>query len=67
MIFISIHFVIICDVLIWRTYEMHPALSFKSGCDIETHNLWRSKNPQEHIPFDVLVSLMGRLNLYVCD
>jgi hypothetical protein len=33
--FISIHFVIICDVLLWRTYETHPALSLKSGCDIE--------------------------------
>jgi hypothetical protein len=31
--FISIHFVIICYVLIWRTYETHPALSLKSGCD----------------------------------
>jgi hypothetical protein len=31
--FISIHFVIICDVLLWRTYEMYPALSLKSGCD----------------------------------
>jgi hypothetical protein len=31
--FISIHFVIICDVLLWRTYETHPALSLKSGCD----------------------------------
>jgi hypothetical protein len=33
MTFISIHFVIICDVLSWRTYETHPTLSFKSGCD----------------------------------
>jgi hypothetical protein len=33
MTFISIHFVIICDDLPWRTYETHPALSFKSGCD----------------------------------
>jgi hypothetical protein len=32
--FISIHFVIICDVLLWRTYETHPALSLNSGCDI---------------------------------
>jgi hypothetical protein len=32
--FISIHFVIICDVLLQRTYEMHPALSLKSGCDM---------------------------------
>jgi hypothetical protein len=32
--FISIHFVIICYVLLWRTYETHPALSYKSGCDI---------------------------------
>jgi hypothetical protein len=33
MTFISIHSVIICEVLSWRTYEMHPALSFKFGCD----------------------------------
>jgi hypothetical protein len=31
--FISIHFVIIRDVLFWRTYETHPTLSLKSGCD----------------------------------
>ena len=31
--FISIHFVIICVVLLWRTYETHPALSLKSECD----------------------------------
>jgi hypothetical protein len=31
--FISIHFVIICDVLLWCTYETHPALSLKSRCD----------------------------------
>jgi hypothetical protein len=31
--FISIHFIIICDVLLWRTYEMHPTLSLKSWCD----------------------------------
>jgi hypothetical protein len=31
--FISIHFVIICDVLLWRTYETHPTLSLKPGCD----------------------------------
>jgi hypothetical protein len=31
--FISMHFVIICDVLLWRTYETHPTLSLKSGCD----------------------------------
>jgi hypothetical protein len=31
--FISIHVVIINDVLLWRTYETHPALSLKSGCD----------------------------------
>jgi hypothetical protein len=33
MTFISIHFVIICDVLPWRTDETHLALSFKSECD----------------------------------
>jgi hypothetical protein len=31
--FISIHFVIICGVLLWRTYETHPTLSLKFGCD----------------------------------
>jgi hypothetical protein len=29
--FISIHFVIICDVLLWRTYETHPTLSLNLG------------------------------------
>jgi hypothetical protein len=33
MTFISMHFVIMCVVLPWRTYEMHPALFLKSGCD----------------------------------
>jgi hypothetical protein len=32
-IYLYIHIVIICDVLLWRTNEMHPALSLKSGCD----------------------------------
>jgi hypothetical protein len=32
--FISIHFVIICDALLWHKYETHLTLSFKSGCDI---------------------------------
>jgi hypothetical protein len=33
MTFISMHSVIMCVVLSWRTYEMHPDLSLKSGCD----------------------------------
>jgi hypothetical protein len=33
MTFISIHYIIICVVISWRTYETHPTLSFKSGCD----------------------------------
>jgi hypothetical protein len=33
MTFISIHSVIMCVVLPWRTYEMHPDLLFKSRCD----------------------------------
>jgi hypothetical protein len=43
VIFISIHFVIICDVLFWRTYEMHLTLPLKSGCDnvLVTHNILR--------------------------
>jgi hypothetical protein len=40
--FISIHFVIICDIILWRTYETHPALSLKSGCDsLPMKNRWR--------------------------
>jgi hypothetical protein len=35
--FISIHFVVICDVLLWRTYEMLLTLSLKSGCDNRAH------------------------------
>jgi hypothetical protein len=31
--FISIHLVIICVLLLWRTYETHPTLPLKSGCD----------------------------------
>jgi hypothetical protein len=38
MTFISIHFVIIYDVLPWHTYETHPTLSFKSGCDTSLAN-----------------------------
>jgi hypothetical protein len=34
--FISILLVIICVVLLWRTYETHPTLSLKSRCDILT-------------------------------
>jgi hypothetical protein len=33
MTFISMHSVIICVVLPCRTYETHPTLSFRSGCD----------------------------------
>jgi hypothetical protein len=33
MTFISMHFVIMCVVLPWRAYEIHPALFLKSGCD----------------------------------
>jgi hypothetical protein len=33
MTFISMHSVIICVVLPWRTYEMYLALSLKSECD----------------------------------
>jgi hypothetical protein len=42
-IFISTHFDIICDVLLWRTYETHPAVSLKSGCD--TVVVWLVSGP----------------------
>jgi hypothetical protein len=38
VIFISIHFVIICDVHLWRTYGTHPTLSLKYGCDISARS-----------------------------
>jgi hypothetical protein len=41
MTFISMHSVIMCVVLPWRTYEMHPDLSLKFGCDIfQNQNLF---------------------------
>jgi hypothetical protein len=47
MTFISIHSIIICEVLPWRTYETHLALSFKSGCDIHMtmHGRGREAGP----------------------
>jgi hypothetical protein len=33
--------------------------------NVETHNMWQSKNPKKHIPFYVSVSLTGRLKMYV--
>jgi hypothetical protein len=37
--FVSIHWVIICIDVLWRTYEMHLGLPLKSGCD--SHRLPR--------------------------
>jgi hypothetical protein len=46
---ISIHFVIICDVLLWRTYETHPALSLKFECDtLGREDLPRSPGAYKH-------------------
>jgi hypothetical protein len=58
MTFISIKFVIICDVFSWCTYEMHPTLSFKSRCD--------SRLPCEYIPI-VLQELDERVFLFVVE
>jgi hypothetical protein len=59
--FISIYFVIICDVLLWRTYETQTALSFKSGCDT-----W---DPLEWFPFGTESRLEGvnRQNLKIIN
>jgi hypothetical protein len=49
VIFTSIHFVIICDVLLWRTYETHPALSLKFGFDTSgQEDLPRSPGAYKH-------------------
>jgi hypothetical protein len=41
VIFISIHMVIICVVLLWRTYDMHQGLPLKSECDTRhTQEAW---------------------------
>jgi hypothetical protein len=34
--FISIHLVIVCVLLLWHTYETHPGLPLKSGCNMFT-------------------------------
>jgi uncharacterized membrane protein len=36
--FVSIHRVIICVDLVWRTDETHPSLSLKPGSDKIPHN-----------------------------
>jgi hypothetical protein len=46
--FISIHFVIICDVVLWRTYETHPALSLKTGCDSDP-SWWLTPRARTHV------------------
>jgi hypothetical protein len=59
MTFISMHSVIMCVVLPWRTYEMHPDLLFKSGCDrsgirgmlIVGRNLDRNGQTLTYIPY----------------
>jgi hypothetical protein len=59
MTFISMHYVIMCVVLPWRTYEMHPDLLFKSGCDrsgirgmlIVGRNLDRNGQTLTYIPY----------------
>jgi hypothetical protein len=38
MTFISIHFVITCDVVFWRIYKTHLVLSLKSGCNIQAQD-----------------------------
>jgi hypothetical protein len=61
MTFISRHLVIICVVLLWRTYETHPALPLISGCDtphahrrwgcaVGTRYPWRAPHPRLDVP-----------------
>jgi hypothetical protein len=54
--FISIQFVIICDVLLWRTYETHPALSLKSGCDKKV--LFKLLNTNDNVVLVTFVNLV---------
>jgi hypothetical protein len=49
MTFISIHYVIICHVLSWRTYETHPTLSLKTGCDTTSSIDLRIVHTKEYI------------------
>jgi hypothetical protein len=46
--FISIHFVIMCVVLLWRTYEMHSTLSLKSWCDTQPTEAHQHANLCSH-------------------
>jgi hypothetical protein len=58
--FISIHFVIICDVLLWHTYETHSALSLKSGCDIFFLTMKDPSHFGLSLPLDSVLSVLMR-------
>jgi hypothetical protein len=76
MTFISIHFVIIFDVLFWRTYETHMALPLKSGCDrssIKGNVDYRMKTGQNPylltftLILSILILILSHLLLFYSD
>jgi hypothetical protein len=64
--FISIHLVIICVVLLWRTYKTHPSLPLKSGCDGSVirgmltigRNLNRTRQDPYLLTFTLILSIL---------
>jgi hypothetical protein len=62
--FISIHLVIIRVVLLWHTYEMHPALSLKSECDADF--MVEDQNTFEDDPHDTFDQGKWILPLHFC-
>jgi hypothetical protein len=60
--FISIHLVIVCVVLLWCTYETHPTLPLKSGCD--TSLAWlRHARPRLDVAGFIRRVLLGLVHL----
>jgi hypothetical protein len=47
--FISIYFIIICDIFVWCIYETHPTLSLISECDSRPGQMAESRRERKHI------------------
>jgi hypothetical protein len=76
MTFISMHSIIICVVLPWRTYERHPALSLKSGCDRSGirgmltvgRNLDRPGKTLTYLPYsDSFYTFLDLVSIFYCS
>jgi hypothetical protein len=55
MTFISMHSVIMCVVLPWRTYQMHPDLSLKSECGMTLNSSQKYFNFKKLLSADTTI------------